>query len=293
MSLSRYGLPHTHPKVAATAELIDQRKAFMKEKNEKNKFIAALRRFAETGGKGFHDAVYNRPDFEPEHRGDRMLMLALAKHLDDPKIPGDQLGVSWFYYLPKMLVEAFEEFRLASKWSALREAYSLKMEGRGEVPDLVNVHVDGHHRHLAVTQVARVIAAVSGEAWLYEKLHAIFHAQQNCIDQAWERFVRVAYRELMPRIKVEAHRSNRGDFGKTTLLTYAMAGRVMFTFRRGNDEDDVQVTYVGDDSDMYGIRSGANIPSTPFMACIEMIHEVSDNWDLKKMKKDAEAGIGF
>jgi hypothetical protein len=133
---------------------------------------------------------------------------------------------------------------------------------------------------------------LSGELWLQDKLEAHFHAQQHCIDQAWERFVRVGYRELMPRIKEESHRGNKGEFGSTTLMTYCMAGRCMFTFLRGEDGGPT-MTYVADDSDMWGVRSGSNATATPYAECVSMINEVTDNWDMKKMKKDAKIGMGF
>lgn len=260
--------------------------------NDKQNFIRMLHRFADTGGKGIFDPIYKRPDFEPEYRGDRLLAGALAKYFFDEAIPGDTIGINWYHDLCSHLVDAFEEFRTHDKWQELRTAYRINTDN--EIPDLVNIHINGSHRSLAARQVARLVTALAGkeEVWLQPKLEAYFEAQQTCIDQAWERFVRVGYRQLMPRIKAESHRGNKGDFGKTTLMTYAMAGRVMFTFLRGKDGGPT-ITYVADDSDMYGVRSGNNFTSTPFMTCVEMIHEVSDGWNMKKMKADTKIGMGF
>lgn len=258
--------------------------------SDKKDFISALRRFAENGGEGIYDPVYKRPNYEPEYRGERTLALGLAKYLENPEVPGDTPGINWYHDLCSHLVDAFEEFRTHEKWDALRKAYKLKTEG-SEIPDLVNVHIEGSHRMLVANQLARLVTVLSGELWLQPKLEGYFNAQQACIDQAWERFVRVGYRQLMPRIKKESHRGNKGEFGKTTLMTYAMAGRVMFTFLRGKDGGPT-MTYVADDSDLYGVRSGNNFTSTPFLTCVEMINEVSDNWDLKAMKKDTKVGMG-
>lgn len=259
----------------------------MKEFTDKKNFIAALRRFTEVGGSQLYDPVYKRTGYS-EYRGERTLAKGIAAYLDDPKIPGDT--INWHRDLCEHLVDAFVEFRIHKKWESLRGAYLL--EANEEIPDLVEVHIGGLHRLLMVNQLARLCTVLSGELWLQDKLEAHFHAQQHCIDQAWERFVRVGYRELMPRIKEESHRGNKGEFGSTTLMTYCMAGRCMFTFLRGEDGGPT-MTYVADDSDMWGVRSGSNATATPYAECVSMINEVTDNWDMKKMKKDAKIGMGF
>ncbi len=258
--------------------------------SSKRAFIAALRRFAEVGGDELWDPIYDRVGYRP-YRGEQTLALGIAKYLDDPGIPGDTGGINWYHDLHSHLVDAFIEFRTHEKWAALRKAYKIKTEGE-EIPDLVEVHLGGLHRLLMVNQVARLAAVLSGEKWLQPKLEAYFHAQQHCIDQAWERFVRVGYRQLMPRIKQESHHGNKGTFGATTLMTYAMAGRVMFTFLRGKDGGPT-MTYVADDSDMHGERSGPNATATPYAECVAMIDEVSDHWDMKKMIRDDKVGTGF
>jgi hypothetical protein len=263
-------------------------------KNQKAEYIAALRRFAACGGARVYDHWYDRLGYN-ESRGDRVLAGAIADYLDDPGIPIDEY-VNWFAHLDEFLVDAFEDFRTLDKWRPVREKYAAEHEHRrdAEIPDLVNAHVGGLHRMLAVMSVSRLCATLAGEReckWLRPRLEAHFGAQQSCIDQAWSRFVRVGYRELMPRIKEERHRGNSGEFGRTTLLTWACAGRVMFTFKRGKDEDDVQITYIADDSDMRGVRSGSNATRTPFVTCIEMINEVSDGWALDRMKPDKKVGM--
>jgi len=258
------------------------------------KFITALRSFAEVGGDELLDPIYNRKGYQA-HRGEQMLALGIAKYLDDLSVSGDTLGIGWYRDLHSHLVEAFVDFRTSEKWAALRKAYKIKTEG-DEIPDLVEVHVGGLHRLLLVDQLARLCAVLSGELWIQPKLEAYFHAQQLCIDQAWKRFVRVGYRQLMPRIKKESHRGNKGKFGSTTLMTYCMAGRCMFTFLRGgsyqvHEAEGSTMTYVADDSDMWGVRSGPNTTATPYTECVAMINEVSDNWDLEKMRPDDKIGM--
>jgi hypothetical protein len=198
------------------------------------------------------------------------------------------MEVGWYNDLPKYLVDAFVQFRTGESWKSLREAY-LHETGE-EIPDLVDVHVGGLYRLLMTRQVAYLCAVLSGQVWLQSKLEALFDAQQACINRAWYRFVHNGYRELMLRIKGERHRGNKGEFGATTLMTYVLAGRCMFTFSRGDGS--ATVTYVADDSDMQGFRSGPNATKTPYMECVAMINEVSDNWQLDKMKKEEHIGLG-
>lgn len=255
---------------------------------KKSAFITALRHFAEVGGDDLWDPIYERRGYRP-HRGEQVLALGIAKYLNEPSIPGDTIGINWYHDLHSHLADAFVEFRTHEKWALLRKAYEIKTEGE-KIPDLVDVHIGGLHRLGIAHQIARLATVLSGETWLQSRLEAYFDAQQHCIDQAWERFVRVGYRQLMPRIKTEKHRGNKGAFGTTTLMTYAMAGRVMFTFERSNGGS---MTYVADDSDMHGERSGPNAPATPYAECVAMIDEVSDHWDMQKMVKDNKIGMGF
>lgn len=184
--------------------------------SDKATFTAALRNFAAEGGTELWDPTYERKGYK-HYRGERALALGLARYFDDHA--PDYLGLSWYGYLHKHLVEAFVEFRTHDKWATLRGAYRVETGG-DEIPDLVDVHIGGLHRMLMVRAVARLCTVLSGEKWLLDKLEAYFNAQQYCIDHAWQRFVRVGYRQIMPHIKQERHRGNSGRFGATTLMTY-------------------------------------------------------------------------
>lgn len=249
----------------------------------KASFIAALRNFAKTSGRDTPDG-YGRTGFRPS-RGTVPLVLGIAEYLDGPEIPGEESGLNWIADLPKHLDDAFTAFRTEARWSNLRAAY--KDDTGHDVPDIVNVHVDGLHRLLVVHEIVRLMPILAESPWLSERLAVHLGAQQACIDQAWRAFVRVGYRDLLPRIKSEDHRGNRGEFGSTTLLTYAMAGRVMFTFSRGDES----VTYVADDSDMYGCRAGMNVPSTDYATCVSMIGEVTAKWRTAAMVRSDSIGM--
>lgn len=246
----------------------------------KQEFISKLRWFAENKGAGLPDE-YGHPDYAPS-RGETLLAYLLARYLDDPGIPGESPGINWLVDLPRHLVEAYAEFSTARRWSDARLAY--KHQTGHDIPDLVDAHKGGLHRLLVAHSVARLMQLLAGECggWLKSRIESTCEAQNEVIDHAWRQFIRVAYRKIMPRIKKERHRGNTGTFGTTDLLTYVMAGRVMFTFRRGGDSGPY-MTYVADDSDMYGSRSGPNSPGAPYAECVAMIEDVIAHWDADKL----------
>jgi hypothetical protein len=180
--------------------------------------------------------------------------------------------------LPHMVVEAFSEISKDPRWQEERQAY--RQETGRDIPDLVDAHAGGIHRILVVARLCRLIPLLTGDAQLRAELESTLNAQQRVIDHAWRRFVTVGYRTLMPRITVELHRGNSGVFGSTRLSTFALAGRVSFTFRR----DTGTMTYVADASDMYGGRSGADIPGAPYAECVAMIEDVIQHWDPDKLE---------
>lgn len=266
--------------------------------NNKSQFITALMNFVATKGEHTPDG-YGRIGYRP-HRGELALVAGIADSVRANKaiVGGDEYS-NWLTYLPEWLDETFEDLRTAKQWQHVRDAYA--RDTGYAIPSLVNFHEGGLHRLLVAKQVVRLIAILAylddakdqHHTWLEQHLESYVFAQDRAVEQAWHRFVRGPYRKLMPRIKEESHRGNSGLFGKTTLLSYAIAGRVMFTFEREIDKHSRhQVSFVADDSDMLGHRSGGNSTDTPFMTCIEMIHDVVDHWDIDKFVEAKNVGLG-
>jgi hypothetical protein len=240
---------------------------------EKSELIQRLRHFAEVEGKGIPDE-YGHADYRT-CRYDTLFATAIALYLE--KMPEDR---HWLHDLPQTLVDAFSAFRADRQWATLRADYCRVMEGDAIIPDLTDTFRGEIRRTLESFHVSRLMSVLSGHSWLNEKLESYFSAEMHVIDHAWRRFVRVAYRRLMGRIKKEQHRENKGTFGKTILRTYDCAGRVSFTFERKGES----MTYVADGGDMEGFRSGPNSPGAPFSRCVQMIDEVTENWDIGKLK---------
>lgn len=273
--------------------------------NDKATFIAGLWRFVNHDGEQTPDG-YGRPSRQPM-RGQTILAGGLcACLLEDTPDPTDYDGASWLYYLDHYLVDAFAAMRMRPDFADLRTAYAAEADGL-DVPDLVERHGTMHaalHRLIVaqgIVDLCVTIAADTGRTvpvgdaggggatkpemrdmgWLRAKLERTFFAQDDAVDSAWLSFVRVAYRQIMPRIAGEQHRMNRGTFGETTLTTFDCADRVTFSFQRGDD----CATWAADASDMHGRRSGPNTTETRYDRVVSMIGEVTRLWSLDDMKE--------
>lgn len=241
----------------------------------KHEFIARLREFAVNDGATIPDE-YGHPNYAPA-LGETILAAMFASWLEESVIPNDDTHTVWERDLPIYAVEAYADFRTSSRWQASRDRYF--DETGYEIPDLVDAFSGGLHRVLVAYHVCRLMPLLARAPWLRPMLETTLNAQSAVIDHAWRRFVRVAYRNVMPRIKTERHRANSGMFGTTKLMTFDCAGRVLFTFQRG----DAQMTYVADANDMYGNRSGPNSPGGPYAECVSMIEDVVAHWDIDKL----------
>ena len=251
-------------------------------KGDKAKFLANLAAIADGKAASMRDSVYDRTGIVVG-RSTSLLAQGLHWYLRRCDVPDESVGLIWLYDLNEHLADAFVAFRTWDEFEGLRSKYR-EITGY-EVPDFVDQHVGRLHRLAAVGNLCYVLAAISGDEnarWLESKLDGYFHAQQQVVHQSWCKFVRVGYRELMPEMKRTGEWSRRGRFGSTTLDVGGFAGRTCFEFSRENGEK--HITYVVDDSDMHGERSGSNDTDTPYAECVSMIEEVARLWSLEKLK---------
>jgi hypothetical protein len=302
----------------------------------KTKFIATIRHFLATGelpssGDPKEDA--DRREYRAS-RGELLLVNAIADYFEaHTEITDKDLGINWFVDLHKHLVEAFEEFRTHPKHATLRSLYKGQVGTGDEIPDLLDIRGRYAHGHVVYDLVKLMpqLAGRMGGAWLEADLQGYFNAEATVIDHAWKRFVRKCYRPIAHRIKEERHRGNSGLFGRTTLRSYVLAGRIMFTFSRTSTVSDVlakvaelmdtqgvtaenkvaaleallmitpapddgpdvqQVSFVGDDSDMYGFRAGMNYPDVGYAECVAMVDDVVAHWDPAKFVENGNIGLG-
>jgi hypothetical protein len=247
-------------------------------KGDKAAYVAELRALV-ADPDHFWDPIYKR-------RGvglgasSAILLSALADYLEGPHIV-EHDGCSFFHYLPRRVADAFDLFLGGASYHDLRERY--RAATGEDLPSWEDAHVGGLHRVCEVQNLCYHLAVCAGEshAWMRSALTAAADAQRAIIDQAWRRFVRRCYRPMMARMKREGADGYHGEFGETRLETGGSAGRVCFEFRRPGG----RLTYVADDSDLHGERSGANTTTTPYAECVAMIDEVVALWRMAAMER--------
>lgn len=243
--------------------------------------INNLRAIVARDGVGIEDE-YGHNDF----RGSRTTMLMADAFADwlEVNAPAEEHQV-FVAYVCQHLINAYTDFRTLDIYAHLRKEYTRAMDRDQEIPDLLVPSMDGL---LEGRSIARVVALASGQVTrVRTMIEGYLDAPMMTVTQAWRAFVRVAYRPLIERINDERYRGNSGTFGTTELLTWSGIGRVMFTFRRGRDS----VTFVADDSDMHGHRSGPNHPACDFIEAVAMIRDVTAHWDIEKLMRDDKIGI--
>ena len=222
-----------------------------------------------------------RPIYGSIHDKDyaRALSEWLREHTQLPEDKYDSLAL--IRNLPQICVEAFDDKRSEKRWSHLPSLVDVRDRDQGfAARDL---------KELLPPTVQTLMPPGWTSDWVGERLQSYFGAQWSVVSQSWMSFVRTCYREMMLRIKVETHRGNKGKFGGTTLMTWCCAGRCMIQFERPSGH----LTYVADDSDMWGYRAGPNTPSADYRQCVTMIDDVVEHWDLKKLRPDTKVGMGL
>jgi len=164
-----------------------------------------------------------------------------------------------------------------------------------------------------------LVAGRCGGEWLAHELEAYFEGERRVIYHAWRRFLRVCYRPIALRLKTEGNTAKgvfgrtmlnvdsgigriQFQFARTSKLPdvelldritnlievsdavaenkLAALEALLMTRKSpivGRVVDDV--TFIGDESDLYGCRSGLNFPSVRYQIAVEMINDVVDNWD--------------
>lgn len=249
-----------------------------REENEWTAFLMRVRQLAEDP-EHMWDPIYERTGLAIGN-SQRLLLAALADYLGSTyKVVR---GCGFHHYLHKHVADALAAFRAAPEYEKLRREYTL-ITG-DEIPDFVEHHLGGLHRLLVVRDIAYHLAVASGRdlcKYVRADLDAYSDAQRYVVDQAWRAFCRVAYKDVFEASAASKHRTLRFEPvpGGLTLTTFSMAGRLSFDFTR----DEESCSYVADEGDPSGQRSGPNTTATRYDVCVAMIEEVTRLWDPKKL----------
>ena len=122
--------------------------------------------------------------------------------------------------------------------------------------------------------------------YLYSDDNLVAKNASQEVEKARNLFVECLGNKVWRKIKSTKYSSLSGQFGKTELLTFCTAGRVMLTFRSEKDN----FTLVGDESDWK--RTGTQSMHCTVDKAKEMVGEVVENWSENKLTKSDDIFFG-
>lgn len=211
-----------------------------------------------------------------------------AEYLERLKIPYDEKYDFWRIddYMPEIIVAAFEQMRtgtdpLAQKYAA---RYKAQMSGE-EVPNITDLGTTyGLEQVSAISSIASDIATLMAQPWLKDKIETYCFGQRTVLQQTFDKFSRRVYQRGLSKIVGSfGGRGMNGKFGKTELRKYDLAGRIMFTFARKKGDEEVNVSFVGEDGDPLLLSAGEQSCNASFREALDMIEEVILRWPLEPL----------
>lgn len=216
-------------------------------------------------------------------RGQHELILFFVLYFQGLDIPADTKWDHWQIdnSIPQLLVGAIEEFRTSSdpEVSALREAYERSTER--EMPDLTDISGDGVIQSLTAHQLGSIFAPVTGLPQITSQIDQVFSAARYLLQQRLYLFVvRVFTKGLGKFIEDTPERGMSGEFGQTTMRTYYIAGRQLFTLARpsSNDEEEHSLTFICEDGDPLALGIGIQSVRAELTTALDMIDDVINHW---------------
>lgn len=228
----------------------------------------------------FIDALLNHSTAE-DHRGQLLLVHGIAAYIEMHHGNEEEEYINWLSQLKYILADAFYAFKTLDVWGNLRHEYW--EESGHDIPTLL---LSKHQRideflgqHLLVESLISFFDKAS-QQWIGHEVKSYFEAESNCIHQAWHQFVRLAYRPMMEMLKASSYSRHSGQYGSVEVATLWSAGRVHVCFAQGED----MISYIIDQSDDTGFRSGLCAKNADYIKCIMIIREVIANWDIEKLE---------
>lgn len=230
---------------------------------KKEELVKKLRAYARTGGK---------------RNGQDILSEFLAYYFDRLDIPSSD-KYDFFRIensLANLLVGAIEAFRTSQDEIVigLRNQYD-SIRGM-EFTSL------GNDRILETAMNASALADLIGDVtdqYVKQEVEALFNAERLLLNQQFQRFAHAVHANgLYDIINESRARGMSGKFGKTTLRSYVMAGRLMYTFARTHITQEVSFTYVCEDEDPLAMSAGIQSCYADLKTCLAMLSDVIRTW---------------
>lgn len=246
---------------------------------KKAEFVEAIRRCVASDGLGILD--YHLAQF-------------LADYVEKLSIPADQEYDFW----------RIEESIPAICVGALR---AFDEEFGGSTPLSTEVYagnnLDGsmmiHKLLIIIREVMNDDPAYANH--LSSEVDALLSAERNMVMLRFRQFqTKVYYHGGLSKIIADSRsRGMTGQFGETTLRSYVMAGRLMFTFARVTLEStgatEPSISFVCDADDLIGLNGGLQSCYAELPVALAMMEDVIKYWDPEKESQyvdDAKVTMG-
>lgn len=239
-------------------------------------------------------------DGEPQWKGQESFARFLIEYLARLDLSTHEKYDFWNIdpYVPQILLDAFEELRTGTDEYVVRFRKMYKEETGHEVPNITDVgasNIFDQCSAIHTTLGFLVRDAMGGEARNIElRIDSYCNAQNYVLHQYFDKFVRQVYRKGLSKIITSSNMKGMGgEFGKTKLRAFSIAGRLMFTFARKEGEDEINVSFIGGEDDPNFYSSGLQSVGANFVECLSMINDVIDGWpekvkDQKKIFRENE-----
>lgn len=235
----------------------------------------------------------------------------LIHYLENLDIPNDEEYKHWRIepYLPKLMVDAFEQLRTGTDKTTAKYRTMYEEETGHQVPNVVDVgESDILDQSLAVqTTIGFLLKEVTGQEWVNKDIETYCNAQKHVLQQTFDKFVRRVYRRGMSDAVGKClSRGMSGRFGEVELRTFTTMGRVLFTFARRIDNskegderyfNEHTVSFVAADDDPLCLSAGLQSVHADFRTALDLIEAVVKNWppdtseQRKLFKEDTKIGI--
>lgn len=248
--------------------------------------------------------AYGNTNSEPQRgrmRGQATFALYLASYVEHLTIPADQEYDFWDIdnHIPRIIVGAIRAFEKSEEpWIIeFRKTY----EKETEQPFYDPTHVYSGNNVAAVLEVEMIKELVHGimgprADYLRNNIDALLNAERHVVGLRFAQFEdQVYYVGGMSKIIAKCRfKGMSGKFGATTLRSYAIAGRLMFTFARGSGENEDSVSFVCEEDDLIGLNGGLQSCYAELPIALAMIEDVIANWPSNKsgFKTDKKVAIG-
>ncbi len=230
--------------------------------------------------KQFIDALQShlhRGEFR--QRGHRQLTAYLRWYFMT-QVKGDFEFTRILVHLPELLNRAFTLLRESDlpEVRSRRKSYLEAVE-KDQVPVLTDV-TEGLDRILAILSLGSLMKDVTGESFVERRIEAYFMAQDMLLMHGFNEFAyRVYLNGLSDIIDKSRRKGMSGTFSSTTLRSYVIAGRIMFSFSQKNGEgNEKSVSFVGEEDEKDGVRFGMQALYCTLEEALHMMSEVVSGW---------------